>query len=93
MHYTLEVEFYAVSAASTDMFGHWLQDKKQLHRDLKAAKGIKQEVQRMQADLIKSTQHLDSVAPHPSPSQGTSQALPAPQISPASPPQPTLSSS
>ena len=76
-----------MSATSTDMFGDCLQDKKQLHSDLKAAQGIKQEVQHMQAALVKSAQYLDSVVPHPSPSQTPH----APQISPASPTQPRLS--
>ena len=59
----------------------YLQEKAQLCKDLKMAKGIKQEVERMQADLIKSSRSLDAAPSHPA--QGI---LPAPQISPASPP-------
>ena len=60
-----------------------LQENKRLHKDLRAAKDIKLEVDRMQADLIKSTRTLDAAPVHPP------QTVPAPQVSPASPPQPS----
>ncbi|KAL3131514.1 hypothetical protein ABBQ38_007819 [Trebouxia sp. C0009 RCD-2024] len=58
--------------------------EKQVHQDLKAAKEVKQEGKSVEGGLIKS-----AVARALSPSQST---LPAPQISPASPPKPDSSS-
>ena len=60
-----------------------LQKNKKLRQQMREAKGLRKDVQDMQANLKKSNLNLDTAPNHPS-----SSTPPAPQISPASPPKP-----